>query len=465
MGDRQPIAKRSRLKRVLDDVYVVPLVDRWLLHSPLRSTTAIVNTAAVRELKKADPDLVRLGALSSLIESPPSDPPRPMRGPLKPDFLGIVPTRRCNLNCLYCGFGAANASSSDLDPQLAVSAVDWMIEQARKNNAEGVDIHFFGGEPFVAPEVVDVVVHRARARSAERGLNCRFEADTNGIFDETRCRFIGDYFDSVVLSFDGPEDVHNRQRPAKGGDGSFETVSRNAVYLSRSPAELCLRVCVTSLNVKRLGSIAHWFCDQFHPAVINFEPLKPTTMSDRAGLQVPDPWEFAVRYIEAYRVASRFGVRVVYAAAAIERIQYTFCPVGRDTLIVSPDGTLSACYSLPEEWKAAGLDLTMGHLSAAGKMVLDQSAIEKMRNIPAQRNRCRRCFAQWHCAGGCHLMNHRTNRGEDYDDFCTQTRLIAAYLLLDRLGDEESLQKMVRSRRAAEVLALVASDRLSDWEE
>jgi hypothetical protein len=62
-------------------------------------------------------------------------------------------------------------------------------------------------------------------------------------------------------------------------------------------------------------------------------------------------------------------------------------------------------------------------------------------------------------------MNHRTNRGEDYDDFCTQTRLIAAYLLLDRLGDEESLQKMVRSRRAAEALALVASDRLSDWEE
>ena len=465
MEVRRSAAKKPGMEGGLDDAYVVPLFDRWLLHSPLHSTTAIVNTAAIRELKKADPDLVRLGALASLIEDPPSDPPRPKRGSLKPDFLGIIPSRRCNLNCLYCGFGAENASPSDLDPGLAVSAVDWMMEQACSNNVESVDIHFFGGEPFVAPDVVDTVVHRARARAAKMELNCRFEADTNGFFDEPRCRFIGDYFDSVVLSFDGPEDVHNRQRPARNGNGSFETVSRNAAYLSKSPAELCLRVCVTSLNVKRLASMVRWFCDRFHPAIIDFEPLKPTTRSNEAGLQAPDPWEFAVQYIEAYRVASRCGVKAIYAAAAIDKIQFSFCPVGRDTLIVSPDATLSACYSLQEEWEAAGLDLTMGHLNAAGNMILDQSAIEEIRKIPARRNRCSRCFARWHCAGGCHVMNHRANHGDDYDNFCVQTRLITACLLLDKLGDHTTLQKLQRTRHASEALALAPSDRLSDWED
>lgn len=461
MNDLRSARKWLRTKGAADNTYVVPLFDRWLLYSPFHSTTAIVNSAAIRELKKADTDLVRLGALASLIEDTPVDPPQPNPGPLKPDFLGIIPTRRCNLNCLYCGFGAENASSAGLDPRLAVSAVDWLVDQACSNNVAGIDIHFFGGEPFVAPELVDVVVHRARARAAETGRNCRFEADTNGFFDETRCRFVGDYFDSVVLSFDGPEDVHNHQRPGKNGNGSFETVSRNAAYLSKSPTELCLRVCVTSLNVKRLASIARWFCDQFHPAMIDFEPLKPTAKSDEAGLQPPDPWEFAVQYIEAYRIASQRGVKALYAAAAIDGIRYSFCPVGRDTLIVSPDATLCACYSREEDRKAAGLNLTMGHLTATGDIVLDQSAIEEIRKIPAGRNRCHRCFARWHCAGGCHVMNHRAGGG--YDNFCVQTRLITACLLLDKLGDGESLQKLLRSRRDSEALVWVASDCLSDW--
>lgn len=464
MIDRRSCGQTPGTEGLLEHVYAVPLVDRWLLHAPLHSITAVVNASAIRELKASAPDPVRKSVLAPLIEAPPADPPRPLQNSLQPEFLGIIPSRRCNLNCVYCGFGAEHASASILDPSLAIAAVDWMVEQAGSNRARAVDIHFFGGEPFVAPDVVDVVVHRARVRAAQRGLECRFEADTNGYFDEVRCRFVGDYFTSVVLSMDGPEEIHNRQRPTNNGRGSFRDISRNAAYLSTSPVELCLRVCVSSLNVRELERITRWFCKQFRPAMIDFEPLKPTPGSNRAGLRTPDPWEFAVQFLRAHRVASEFGVRAVYAAAAIDKTQLSFCPVGRDTVIVSPDGMLSACYSQIPEWEASGLNFMMGRLESSGKVFIDGSVVERIRNLPGSRIRCLKCFARWHCGGGCYLMNHQANRGREYDEFCIRTRLITAGLLLDRLGDHETLRKLLRIRRAAEALVSASSDRLSDWE-
>ncbi|MBM3745607.1 MAG: radical SAM protein, partial [Acidobacteria bacterium] len=164
----------------------------------------------------------QLPDLRAALEGEAAPEPRPRQGPLRPQFLGLIPTRACNLRCVYCGFGAAGASCRQMDPRLAVAAVDWMAEEVARTGGDRLDVHLFGGEPFTAPELVDVVVHRTRAAAAERGLRPRLEATTNGVFSEERARFIGDYFDWVVLSFDGPAEIQDRRRPAPGGQGSFQ---------------------------------------------------------------------------------------------------------------------------------------------------------------------------------------------------------------------------------------------------
>jgi len=124
-----------------------------------------------------------------------------------------------------------------MDPRLARTAIDWYLELVAGGSATA-QVHFFGGEPFCAPEVVEFAVHYARLKAAQVGCTVSFEVSTNGTLDEERCRWVADTLDSVLLSLDGPADMHDRQRARRGGQGSFEAVVRSARILSEGSAEL-----------------------------------------------------------------------------------------------------------------------------------------------------------------------------------------------------------------------------------
>jgi uncharacterized protein len=453
-------------------VYAVPVAEKYLIHSPLRRVTAFVNRSALATLQALLSKNGNSGNAPESLQSlcrelcqPVQEPPPERSGPLQPLFLGILPTRACNLACVYCDFGAAHAAPEPMDLRMATAAVDWMAELVQSLGQDTLEIHFFGGEPFVAGEVVDVVVHRARAVAARSGLLPRFEVATNGVFDENRARFVGDYFDTVVLSFDGPQEIHDRHRSFPlpgGGRGSFEIVKRTAYLLSQSPTELCFRVCVSQESVLQLEQIAEWFCETFRPATINFETLQPSPESEAAGLKPPNPYDFAMHYVRASRLIERSGIKAVYAAAATDSLRYSFCPVGKDTLIVSPDGRVSSCYLLQQAWQNRGLDLDGGRLSPDGIMEIDFDAIHRLRRMILDKPRCERCFCRWTCAGGCHVNHSYPGCSLAYDDFCIQTRIIAACALLDDLGFGQITDQLLADRDAMEVLALQSSDCLKE---
>jgi radical SAM protein with 4Fe4S-binding SPASM domain len=273
------------------------------------------------------------------------------------------------------------------------------------------------------------------------------------VFSESRCQFVGDYFDGIVLSFDGFAEFHNRNRPAKGGGPTFEQVERTANRLSTMPLDLCLRVCITADSVSSMEAITTWMCSTFHPTVINFETLTPGELAASAGLRVPDPYEFAVNCVQSYRAAARAGVKAVYSAAETERNRISFCPVGTDALIVSMDGRASACYLMPEDWQRRGLDLDLGWVRPDGSLDLDFERLFAARRLPVQKPRCERCFCQWSCAGGCHVNQTYPGCDADFTDFCLQTRIITACLLLDEIGANDVVDRLLASRTAMEAVA------------
>lgn len=442
-------------------IFAVPIADRWLVHAPLHRVSALANSPTLHSLlsKSAPRGPKALGDLKAALAADPMPEPHPHDGPLQPEFLGLIPTRACNLACAYCGFGASELRHEAMDLGLAAAAVDWMAGQVADAGRRTLGIHFFGGEPFCAPDVVETAVHRARSVAGQWNLVPRFEVATNGFFDATLCRFVGDYFDSVVLSFDGPEEIHDRHRPTKTGSGSFAIVADNARKLGQSPAELCIRCCVTQESAGKLSEIARWFCESFRPSSLTFETLQPTPESDTAGLQPPNPWEFAVAYLRASAVTASYGVTPVYAAASVDAIRHSFCPVGRDTVIVSPDGRVSACYLLERDWVSQGLDLNLGRFNGA-EMDLTPAALRQIRELTTHRPRCRACLARWHCAGGCHVSQ---SNPELRRAFCIQTRIITACRLLEGMGCGEEIEKLLGDRTALERLALNESDLLADW--
>jgi uncharacterized protein len=439
--------------------FLVPVLDRWLFYAPLHKLAAVVNSAAARALRCGDSATASgaFGELAAAIRRPPAAIPSPLSGDVCPSFLGIMPTRGCNLSCVYCNFGGPTAAKVHMKPEVAIRAVDWMADRLVKAGRRDFQIHFFGGEPFTSPEIVDLVVHRARYLSAQHGLRLYVDASTNGVFNESRCDFIGDYFGGVVLSFDGPAEFHDRHRPAFQGKPSYDIVHRTAKRLSEMPLDLCLRVCITDDSVGEMEQITRWMIEAFKPAVMNFETLTPGVLAQQAGLKVPDPYRFATHCIGAYRVADALGVRAVYSAAEIETARLSFCPVGTDAVIVSPDGRASACYLMPEDWQARGLDMDVGHFSADG-VAIDDAAITRARMLPLQKPRCESCFAQWSCAGGCHVNQTYPGCSDRYTDFCIQTRLVTAALLLHELDRDDLVDELFGNRAAMEALGTAAWD-------
>ncbi len=239
-------------------------------------------------------------------------------------------------------------------------------------------------------------------------------------------------------------------------------MERTARILARSTAELSLRVTVTEDNVTQLEETVHRFAGEYQPSTIDLETLQPTAESRQAGLGPPEPYLFAAQYWRAARAGERCGARVTCSAAVLEAPRATFCPVGTDALIVSPEGRVSACYLPEKEWQARGLDMNVGWFRD-GAMRLDAQSIERVRGLLAERPRCRRCFCRWSCAGGCPVNHSYPGCLDGYDDFCLQTRVATACALLARLKAAELADRLVEDREAMGRLALQPSDRLEAW--
>jgi uncharacterized protein len=353
-----------------------------------------------------------------------------------------------------------------MDWSLVRTAVDWYVDLVCQTGKRDAEIHFFGGEPFSAEQVVDFALCYAHKRAREVGLRLRFEAASNGAFSQRRAQWVADRFDTIVLSLDGPADVHDRHRPYRNGQGSFAVVARTAEILSEGGSELCLRACVTSDTVDRMEEIASWFCQTFHPQSICFETLQPTARSEAAALYPPDPWQFACNFIKVARVCESCGVEPVYATANIRARHVSFCPVGQDVAIVSPNGEIAACYLLRRDWEAKGLDLRLGRIEAGGAVKLDVHAVKAIRDLNVLNQvPCGRCFCRWHCAGGCHVDHRLPGAPGLYDRLCIQTRAIALRNVLGAMGQEQLAWDILKNSDVLETAVRQPSDRLLDFGE
>lgn len=408
-------------------LFVLPFPDHHLVYAPLRGLVLLV------------PERLPLAprVRAALADWPPVTAPAPRSGALAPDFLGLVPTRVCNLDCGYCDF-RGEAASGVMPAELACAGVALMAELARGRPDGILAIHFFGGEPLLAWDLLGLVVERARAEARRHGLRAYFELSTNGVCDPGQAEWLGATMHRVVLSLDGGPREQDRQRPRPGGGASSATVERTAAILGESTAELCLRLCVTAEGLPRLGANVRRFVARYRPSAIAIEPLVVASGREPGPFGVPDPWSLARVHAEAARYCRSHGVDLLLSGTDLDQRDSSLCPVARDGLILHPDGRLSACYLPAQRWRSRGLELAFGTLVADSGFRLDQHRLTAIRALGVDRYpRCRDCFCRWHCAGGCHVAQGHPGNREPRDARCRLIRAVTYWKLLDRLGADQ----------------------------
>ena len=456
--------------QALLNCFIIQVFDDYLVYSPLTGISAFLNRTGILELRNqlevtyegmGNPNSKLFKFAQDILQSPVQVPVR-KEGDVNPEFLGIIPTRSCNSACAYCDFGAQKASTRKMSYQIATKAVDWYANLLKVNHRNVLEIHFFGGEPMTAKDVIEVTLQRARLVAMEKDLIPFFEISTNGQYNAGNSRFMGQYFNKIILSLDGFKEIHNRHRPLKENKSSFENAIETAKIISDSNAELCIRCCVSRENILLMEEITEWLCNNFRLSTINFEVLFATSQADSAGLFPPDPVDFAINFEKSREIANGFGVDVVYASDISGQPLVSSCPVGKDVVIVSPDGRISNCYLMQERWQEAGLDLDFGIMESDGNVRVEADKIDAIRKMVEDKPRCRKCFCQWSCAGGCHVGNTYPGSSLKYTDFCMQTRLISAFTLLSELGLQKTIEELICTPSALQNIACNPTDHIQE---
>lgn len=450
-----------------DDIFTLAIQQHYLLYAPLHGLLALVNASALAQIRRTlqatdAPLAANLRPLVAQLQQTVTPPPV-RTGPLQqPLLLGILPTRGCNMACRYCDFAAPKRASPVMSLTVARAAVDGYLALLCAHGHTQGEVHFFGGEPFAAPDLVRFVVDYTRTRAAELNLAIRFEATSNGLYSPSLCQWVADHFDTVVLSLDGPAPIHDHHRPALNGRGTSPIVERTAKLLGQGKGELILRTCVTNATVAQMPTIAQWMAQEFRPSTVCFESLTLSPLAQAAGLTPPDPWAFAQNFAQAAAILAAHQIRTVLSTAELADLRVSFCPVGQDALIVSPDGAIHACYLLEADWREKGLDMTLGQVDAqAGQLVIADAALQRVRQLNVyHKPLCAHCFCRYHCAGGCHVNHDTAAPPGQYSDLCIQTRLVTITRLLHQLGQEAVATAWLADPTALHKAAWQHTDRL-----
>lgn len=442
-----------------DDVWCVPLgTDLALIYAPFHGISTLVNRTLAgiisRCLSDADEPVPEAAPWISRLCQPGSRPERHCGAP-DPLYLGLIPTRGCMMRCAYCDFVTLRGHPL-MTFEMIRRAVDGYAELLHgKENAEW-NMHFFGGEPFAAYKEIVFAVNYARRKAAELGIPTHFEVTTNGFYSEERCRWIAENFDTVVLSLDGFPETQDRHRPGPNGEISSPTVYRSADIFSRGSCELIIRSCISAENAEKLPEWAAFLARRWEPEAVCLEPMIASELAIRNGLIPPDADIFARNWAAAHRVLEKQRIRLIYSSGEITTVRNSLCPMGRDAMIVSPEGRIGSCWQLAENQEAGGTDLHFGNVTETG-LEIDENMLEMQRDrSEINRERCRGCFCYAHCAGGC-MLNRERNR-----DFCRMTRVLILWQLLEQLGYGSSADDLISDKDFTDRLAAKENFRCVD---
>lgn len=338
-----------------------------------------------------------------------------------PSLHIVVPTLKCNHECVYCHAKTPKEDALDMDKETAIRVLDFVF----KTESPAITIEFQGGEPLMGWETVKFIVEEARSLNEKyEKRNLAITIVTNlTLMDDEKLDFLTKNGVSICTSLDGPKHVHDANRKYFGGGSAYDDVTRWIGKINGDYKRRGLNLRVNALPTITRQSLPYWKeivneyvsmgFDIIHLKFLN--RLGAASESWEVIAYTPEEfigfWEKAMNYIiELNKKGTRIVERMaqVMLTKMLLKKDYGFtelmspCGAGRTQLLYNCNGDIYTC----DEGRMLGNDLfSLGNVKKDSyNDIIRSDKLIGVCHSSMLDNYCGMCAYKPYC-GTCPVMN------------------------------------------------------------
>jgi uncharacterized protein len=144
----------------------------------------------------------------------------------------LLTTLQCNFACDYCyqgDHGDYNKFADRMTLETAQKVAAWVDNELTRVRPEKFVLTFFGGEPLLNLPVMYYLAEELWGRTQSHGVPMSISLITNGLLltPEVVDRLLPYGLSGIKITLDGDRETHNRMRPLRGGQGTFDRLIEN----------------------------------------------------------------------------------------------------------------------------------------------------------------------------------------------------------------------------------------------
>src|SRR6185503_16129871 len=315
-------------------------------------------------------------------------------------------TLACDLKCHHCGSRAGKRRADELTTD---ECLDLVRQLARMGTRE---ITLIGGEAYLRRDWLQIV-----REIRDQGMDCTMQSGGLNLSEDRIKSAVDAGVQALGLSIDGLRETHDKLRGVKG---SFDAAFKALRLIKKYGITSSVNTQITSLVIPQLRELMGLFIDT---GATSWQVQLTVAMGRAADnpellLQPYELLELMPLLAELYREGADRGFLLlpgnnigyfgpyesVWRGGGDDRIYWTSCNAGQNTIGIEADGTIKGCPSLATSAYSGGniRDLSFEQIWWES----DALNINRGRTSEGLWGFCGSCYYADVCKAGCTWTTH-----------------------------------------------------------
>ena len=330
--------------------------------------------------------------------------------PVRPKFFLINLTNNCNLRCRYCFRQIETSGIDKIGETMLQKICDYILQYCRNYNIREFSIQFWGGEPLLLFDKIKAV----QEFFWEHHFNPRFILETNGtLIDREIAEELTKRKIRIGISIDGPEYLHNLQRPFISGVGSHQRILQGHDSLKAAGYnDYGIITVITKKNIGKASEILDYFARELNLHQVKFNIIKKNSfspesfeLSNISDHEIDNLFETLIEKIihlnrDGYRIYERnICDKMINLLSRRNRniCSSRGCMGGYKIISFDGNGDVYPCDMLDNK------EVRIGNIAEDSDLVhmIESSAVKNSFFREKEKKDCSDCPWNGYCRGGC----------------------------------------------------------------